>query len=205
MPTMEKTQYSWVDDTDIFFTVTLSPDLYQYDCRSQQRKTFNKLESYLQKHCDKYFMVAELTKDCNIHYHIMLRLHPLNLRNDDGEIIEDVSSLAFLDDYKGLLKHGFGFKKFEKTQNKLNTYNYLIKDISKTNKILNPKNKNTLDIWQYWVAKRNISQIVTNVKNKLPKAVYTKIDNDILDDWDEDIFLKPDRASSSDTMRILNI
>lgn len=168
-----------------FLTVTLKPELYSNQIRQQYRKTYNVLTKFLQSHCDKYLLVTELTKECNVHYHIILKLSALVYEGTD------LSDMNFLNDFKTLKP--FGFKKLEVIQSIDNVYNYLVKDIKKTHGVINPSSKTALDVWYYWV-KSPIPAPQTTLKplrddyNPMEDTEYDNVkqhikEQDNVDDW----------------------
>lgn len=62
-------QYDEPDDEFEFITITLLPYLYKRTAQSQFVITYHELVSYLNCFCRDYCMVAEITKDGNVHYH----------------------------------------------------------------------------------------------------------------------------------------
>lgn len=138
----------YCNDGDTFLTVTLNPSIFNLNMREQHRKTFQKLVKFLNDFFKSYFLVVELTKDANIHYHIHGDLFQNIVKTSDGTN-EDITLIHFKDVYKSLLKHGFGFHKIETVKNKLLTAQYLRKELSKTNLSINRRNKAYLPIWHY--------------------------------------------------------
>lgn len=133
----------FVHDCTHFFTITLKPELYSNQIRQQHRKTYKCLTTFMQSHCDKYLLVAELTKDCNLHYHAVLKLSALVYEGTD------LSDMNFLNNLKTLKP--FGFKKLEIVRNLNESFNYITKELKKTHGTLNPSSKTCLDVWNYWV------------------------------------------------------
>jgi hypothetical protein len=94
----------------------------------------------------------------------------------------DISDMHFLNDYKQLTRKGFGFKKLETIKCRQKTYEYLIKDLGKTNTLLNPKNKTTLSVWDYWVKSNNKHGINSLtfppvVEDPLPLEIWEDLDS----------------------------
>lgn len=175
-----------------FLTVTLKPEYYSNQIRQQYRKTYNVLTKFLQSHCDKYLLVTELTKDCNIHYHATLKLSTLIYEGTD------LSDMNFLNDFKTLKP--FGFKKLESINNQENVYNYCVKDIKKTHGLLNPVSKTALNVWSYWVKqpKPTPQNTLHPIKDDYDPNEDTEHDQikqhiktlEETEDWDN-IFIKP--------------
>jgi len=140
MPPIQIPNLMLVTGCDHFLTITLEPTMLRLQCREQYKKTFGKLAKLLQNYCDKYLIVIELTKDCNVHYHLLMTFH----NNEEG-----ITQMLFLNDYKRIQE--LGFKKLEKVSNLQNVFNYLIKEIPKTYKVINPKGKVEYKVWEYFV------------------------------------------------------
>lgn len=139
----------YCNDCDTFLTVTLSPTMFGYNMREQHRKTFLKIVKFLDQFFKTYFLVVELTKEANIHYHIQGDMFENCVTLEDGTKGENIAIIQFKDVYKTLCKFGFGFHKLETVKNKVLTAQYLRKDLSKTQMAINRKNKAYLPIWHY--------------------------------------------------------
>lgn len=59
---------------DYSFTVTLKPAMYKMDIDAQYDATCNELHLALRQISTKFTMLAELTKNMNIHYHGVIRM-----------------------------------------------------------------------------------------------------------------------------------
>lgn len=59
------------------FTVTLKPVLFRYNADEQVRKTASELETYINGMSSEFTLVAELTKNANVHYHGIIKF-PIN-------------------------------------------------------------------------------------------------------------------------------
>lgn len=63
------------------FTVTLKPDCFKQPAEIQYDRTYNQLKEYLSDMSFYYTLVAELTKNKNIHYHGVIKFPLPNLRD----------------------------------------------------------------------------------------------------------------------------
>lgn len=125
-----------------FVTLTLKPELYGKTCRQQLRSTFAKANYELQKVAKRYKLVAELTKKCNIHYHALV-LFDVTTHFDANDL-----SMILQDNLKS--SNVFGRSESENIKDVMNTYNYVIKDLEKTSKIINPRHKSILTYTKDW-------------------------------------------------------
>lgn len=151
-----------------FVTFTLHPNMYGHIARQQLRKTIQKLEKELRRVCKHYVIVAELTKQCNIHYHGLIQF-------DINEFFEaDDLRLMLLDNLK-IVKE-FGRCDIDPIKDMTKVFDYCKKDIKKTENILNPRGKTKIDIIKEW----NKQHIIPSVPVKQLKK-YLTID-DIEDD-----------------------
>lgn len=153
-----------------FVTFTLQPHLNGKGCRQQLRATFNKANFELQRVCKSYKLVAELTKKCNIHYHAIVQY-------DVSEYFaEDELNLILQDNCKS--SNVFGRMDCERIKDIKNVSDYIIKDIAKTDKIVNTRGKKSLDIFKDW------SKGMVPIKDKKVTRLkdYLTIDNNIQDD-----------------------
>lgn len=162
-----------------FLTLTLKPELYTKTARQQFRQSQPQLLKLLKAHCEKFFCVSELTKECNIHYHVALKLEPLMYED------VDLSDMHFLNSLKTL--KSFGFKKLEKLASEQKTYEYLTKDLKRTFGLLNPNDKTLLDVWTYWVKPARIpKKEILNTQQLDPNPKLGEFD-----DWDDAIAPTP--------------
>lgn len=106
-------------------TITLKPKLYKYTSQTQLDLTYNKMLLYLYT-VNYYLMIAELTETGNIHYHVIVFYK-------QGEVL-----INFINKCKKDTNLGFIHvkNKIESTEALNNTYNYLIKDIKKTKRVI---------------------------------------------------------------------
>lgn len=126
---------------DHFFTVTLNPVLYSHNARGQLKASIKQLEKLLTSLCKSYKFVAELTKLSNIHYHGILEF------NDD---IKDEGQFLFIDILKTLRTPKFtiifGRSEIETIKCITDCENYIMKDVDKTERIINYKKTLKFDI-----------------------------------------------------------
>lgn len=52
-----------------FITVTLNPSFYKYSISDQFDLTKHRIKNILKHFCKEFFLVAEITQACNVHYH----------------------------------------------------------------------------------------------------------------------------------------
>lgn len=126
-----------------FVTFTLQPSMNGKGCRQQLRQSFKPVLTELQKVSNQYFIVAELTKKANIHYHAVIQF------NETEHFTKDDLSLILQDNCKS---HKYiGRMECEPIKDTARVMDYLIKDLERTDKVVNNnKNKTTLDIKHYW-------------------------------------------------------
>lgn len=145
-----------------FFTVTLKPNLYELTARQQIKKTFKKLSEVLKPLAMKYLLVAELTKQCNIHYHGIIQW-------DTTTMDKDTMSMIFLDNLKPLVNYGRSESQLiEDTEH---VYKYIVKDIIKTGNVVNPKGKTPFPVYECY--KKPLNGLLNNIF-KPNKAVSVK-------------------------------
>lgn len=124
-----------------FLTVTLSPKLYKYSSVTQLELTNNILYKLLYKNTAHYTIVAEHTKQCNIHYHALVSF------TDSGP--QQIGLLNKLRSQKL-----FGFVKFDSSiGDNVKACNYLTKDIYDTIEVfksVKPRNPQYYMTWNYY-------------------------------------------------------
>lgn len=98
---------------DYFFTVTLLPIMYKKDIDKQYDDTANELYVSLKILSEKITLVAELSRNFNVHYHGIIRL--------------DGSKRKFVNMFRGDKKFGFVNLSLIKSAEKV--YAYISKDI----------------------------------------------------------------------------
>lgn len=154
-----------------FVTFTLQPHLYGKTARQQIRTTFAKANFELQRVAKSYHLVAELTKKANIHYHAMVE-YDVNSTFDADDL-----SLMLQDNVK--TSNVIGRTESEVIRDYNQTFVYLQKDIAKTNKIVNPRNKTTLEVQKIWTKTIEIKPIkISKLKD------YLTLDDGIEEDPD---------------------
>lgn len=167
--------YGGLTDCNSFITITLKPHMFEHQIRQQYRKTFNQLNKLLSVYTLKHLMVCEITKQGNIHFHVLCLFDPqYNQMVEDNEIIEEGLTELFLRNEMKLKKE-FGFIDIQRTINPKKVFDYIIKDIPKTRKFINPtKSKVFLEVWTY--------RIWTPPKPPAPKLKHMLIEHDIEDE-----------------------
>lgn len=118
-----------VPEGSFFVTITLKPSLYGHTVRKQFIMTVDKVEACLRAWASTYWLVPELTKQNNIHYHAIVKF------NDNIEYAKE----KFIDTMKTIISFGFVHIGAQVIENVLRTWNYLIKDLSKTSSLINMK------------------------------------------------------------------
>lgn len=116
-----------------FITVSILPRYYKQKARQQFLKTIDHIHKLIQTVSTEYAWVAELTQQGNIHYHIV------SMANQ--EYANDI----IMDTIKGHKKLGNTFINKSKVTDTLRTYNYLIKDVPKTHRMVNYNNDPKVD------------------------------------------------------------
>lgn len=61
--------------TNFSFTVTLKPCMYRYEPEEQYDRTYKDLVILCRLMSNNFTIVAEVTKNCNLHYHGIIELH----------------------------------------------------------------------------------------------------------------------------------
>lgn len=163
-----------------FVTVTLQPKMYGKSCRQQLRSTSRKLLCELNNVSQRYKFVAELTNKCNIHYHGMVAF------NVNDTLNAEVCNLILQDNLK---KHGcFGFVDSEAIKDIDKVSTYINKDLDKTDKVLNPRNKIKLEIYWEWAKTTKIVQEPMGKRHKLA-SFTSSLDKNLTTDSEEDIII----------------
>lgn len=150
-----------------FVTFTLQPQLYGKTARQQLRSTWKKANFELQRVCKSYHLVAELTKKANIHYHAIVEFDICQFFDAD-----DLSIILY-DNLK--TSNVFGRSESEKIKDITKTTNYIIKDLEKTTKIINPRGKTPLDCKFEWIKGLQKIDVIKTTRLK----DYLKIDENI--------------------------
>lgn len=114
-------------------TITLHPDMYAQRAISQYKKSIKVLAKLLEAYTDRFLVVAELTRNGNVHYHVVLTWRASN----------DLAREMFNDDMKSLHKM-FGNILYnehviENEKERLRVWNYITKEIVKTKAIFNKR------------------------------------------------------------------
>lgn len=114
------------EDLTIFLTITLRPKLYKFQAITQYEISLHTVIDILDKHMRNYSIVAELTKECNVHYHVIG--HARGISN----------LMRLLDSSKknrviGFIKRSPNIHNIESLDRAIH---YILKDIPNTNKII---------------------------------------------------------------------
>lgn len=127
--------------------VTLQPALYKFCASKQLKLTLDKLVAFCRMFCSNIVCVAELTARINIHYHLLVKWSELNKYS--RELFEDTIKTSTM----------FGNIKISpilKTVGESERYiNYVLKEVEKTDSIINAKRKNPIKIYRF--SKKKIS------------------------------------------------
>lgn len=183
---MRRPLLSTVGINELFVTVTLLPYMYGEDARTQLKKTFQSIKDLLQIYSDKFLIVAELTKDGNIHYHASVKPRSNDMDYPDAIILD-----ALKKHNKGKVKI-FGRSQVD-SDNKYQVktrFEYLTKDLNKTYKIVNLDHpKNPKDVWDYYV--RPVGDHIPLMQTVEPevKEIFKKV-AEVVEECD-DIFVRP--------------
>jgi len=178
---MRRPLVSTVGPNELFVTVTLLPYMYGEDARTQLKKTFQPIKDLLQIYSDKYLIIAELTKDGNIHYHASLKPR-LDLDYPDAIILDAIKK------HNKRNQKLFGRSQVDtESKYKIQTrFDYLTKDLNKTYKIVNLDHpRNPKDIWDYYV--RSPAPLMQEVEPEV-KEIFKKV-SDSVEECD-DIFVR---------------
>lgn len=139
--TNSKPTYDDFKQCNKHMVITLLPELYKLRARSQFMKTFDHLQTLLDIYCDSYIIVAELTQEGNVHYHIMLQFA--------SHMPE--AQYKFLDLMKLSRKFGKPFINRKIINDRINwerTIEYIFKEVKITERVINSHPKHDiLDVW----------------------------------------------------------
>lgn len=102
------------------FTITLKPQMYRYSAKEQFDKTRQYLNDKFVGYCVS--CVAELTQDHNVHYHAMIELKDMTMKD------------KFLNQFRGSAT--WGRKTCTQIVHERKWEEYLKKDITKTREVL---------------------------------------------------------------------
>lgn len=120
--------------------VTLKPELFKYCCARQLKYTIDKLCGFSRLFCGNIICVAELTKKVNIHYHMLVKWSE----------VSPYSRQLFEDTIKTHSMFGnIMISKMLSTVAEATRYiDYLLKEVDKTESIVNGIRKNKLKIYR---------------------------------------------------------
>lgn len=141
-------------------TITLNPKFTSKKrMRNQLKTSFNHLMSLLKGRFSEFICVAELTKNANIHYHLL------------GYLVDPNEQMYILD----ILKYQ-RYAKFFGEQHKFETFQtqgnfdrwreYILKDIEKTYYIINHKAPDNLNVVHHYI-KPEEKIIISQIKPEL--------------------------------------
>lgn len=147
--------------------VTLKPELYKDNARHQLKVTMDKLAEILRYIVSEYYIVAELTKKVNVHYHVLIKF------SKHVEYGPDV----LIDSFKSRVNAKY-FGNVLLNQHKTSTpeeydklWKYVNKELDRTNRVINKGRKNEyniIDEWQWNLPeKEKVDLIDRRVKNQL--------------------------------------
>lgn len=169
------TSNTFPDGTDLtgyhFVTISLQPSLYKHKARQQLKKTQLHIMRILSGLSNDFYLVAELTKQCNIHYHACVMWKPsTDFSQDDYKYL-----------YYDIMKNSalFGITKVNELviarEHSQRTQDYMAKDIKRTNLIVNGKLKpNTInyDVYvRHYVIQDAPAPTAPSIPNKLDKYI----------------------------------
>jgi len=103
------------------FTVTLKPNLFKLIAEEQYDKTYLPLYKHLAAMSHKFTLIAELTKNANVHYHGMIQF-PMNKKV--------IFRKKFIDSFRKSKE--FGFVNITQITDEEGWRKYIIKDINET-------------------------------------------------------------------------
>lgn len=159
-PTAGKTYY--------FLTQTIKPSYYTLRAKDQLKQSWEALRPILKLYTNSYEIVAELTKNHNIHYHGML------------EIKSEAIISYLLDHLKVVgMPHSTDFKPVKHYQE---CKNYMHKNLFYTNKFINKKNKKILPIQFKWERRDVVfipSLARSDINTSLLDVIYAEGDYDL--------------------------
>lgn len=150
-----------------FCTFTLLPALYNQTARMQFKKTYSMLISRLKANTLKYFVVVELSKDGNVHYHASCSF-------DD-----DISPMLLTDSLKGSKVFGRSEIDFKHVQDDAR-FDYMTKTLRSVYQVINNKKTQIFVPWEYWV-----KPSVERAEAKQIKVDKLDSNTDICNEFDE--------------------
>lgn len=160
---MRKPNESYVGPAELFLTVTLKPEHHNQKARNQFKLTHKRLNEILKCNTMKYFLVSELTKKGNIHYHVSLKLKDYVFQKE-----------MLIDAFKNHKFFGFIDLQDNVNYSVVSRYEYMSKDLNKTDAIINQKNKVEIEIWTYYVNNRPIEDTISDTEKEI-----NRLDNNI--------------------------
>jgi len=143
----------WINSSPV--CITLNPALYKFCARRQLKYTLETLNDFMKMYCGSFLIIAELTQRVNIHYHLLCKW------TDKYDYAREM----FEDALKG--QRQFGNTKISNpilTPTQYYNYlNYVLKEVDKTDRVLNNKRKNKLLIFKLRkIIKKNNLEVIYN-------------------------------------------
>lgn len=149
-------------------TVTLKPSMFEKRARRQHKQCWGHINRLVQMFSKTYYIVTELTKKANVHYHISV------------EWTDQYSQLDFLDTIKTSTLFGNTFINEKTITDVERTYQYFEKAKPQTDRIINKGSKcEKLNISFHYTGE--IHKSLVEKKTRELDALYN-LDNNIADD-----------------------
>lgn len=166
-----------IPDDCYFITLTLQPHMYTRKARRQYLNTVDKVEQILRVYTDEYWLMPELTKNVNVHYHVIAKWN------------ENMPHA--MDKYIDCTRHSkcMGMAKIneQKIIEKDRTSTYLLKDYVRTDSVINHK-KDPVELLRHW--KRTDKPPRPQVQTKLIDIIKYEDESDTREQimqWAEDV------------------
>lgn len=163
-----------------FITITLNPSMYKLKARNQLKKTFGDIKHCFKMMSDQYFIMAELTKQSNIHYHAIARFKEGNTLTMAQCFIEILRE-----------KPKFGMCKINDEQltedvNVNRSIGYLFKDSDKNDKVINftgyGKNPTEHEICDFSGRHQGVNKIISDSKKAVVSLARMCLDAGVSED-----------------------
>lgn len=147
--------------SDYLLTITLNPELYRYSSRIQLKKTFDNLENILKILCDRYYVVAELTKTSNVHYHGVVSWDKTKQYHKDR--LQDILKCS-----RTLGSNLYINPMISTPEESLRVWEYIHKEDVRTHSVINSKKSLYISPIRYWrrsgILRHQLSQNKSNTK-----------------------------------------
>lgn len=161
-----------------FATFTLKPVYYSKTVRQQLRLSWNDVNNKLKAVSKQYYLVAELTKKANIHFHAVIQF------DESVDYSLDDLCLILIDSCKS--SKVLGLMEIERIRDKTTQgTDYLNKDLERTQKILNPRGKSNLDYFVTFTKKPNQRIIETKKIITVKTLTNTTKGHNYLDEFED--------------------